>query len=89
VIVTFATAFRRHVDCPDEEVTGATSVGEALGEYFRRHPGVRSYVVDDTGQLRRHVTVFSDDVQLNHREALHAPVRPTTTVHVFQALSGG
>jgi hypothetical protein len=93
--ITFARAFRRHVDCPDETIDGgdgtvdAVTVGDALAEYFRRHPSVRSYVLDDTGALRRHVTVFLDDGQLSHREALAAPFAPTSTLHLFQALSGG
>nr|MBA2386892.1 MoaD/ThiS family protein [Acidimicrobiia bacterium] len=31
--ITFAKAFRRHVDCPDDNVDGAT-VGDALDDYF-------------------------------------------------------
>lgn len=86
--VTFAQAFRRHVDCPDEMIE-ATTVGEALATYFDRHPRVRGYVVDDAGALRRHVTVFADDRQLHHREALTTPVDATATIYMFQALSGG
>lgn len=87
--ITFAKAFRRHVDCPDERLDGVATLGDALAEYFRRHPGVRGYVVDDAGRLRRHVTVFVDDAQLTHRDAFAAPLQPTSTIHVFQALSGG
>jgi hypothetical protein len=89
MMVTFAKAFRRHVDCPDEQIAAAATIGDALAAYFGRHPQVRGYVLDDAGRLRRHVTVFADDEQLNHREALAAPVTSTTTIHVFQALSGG
>jgi sulfur-carrier protein len=87
--IVFAKAFRRHVDCPDDSVDGAATVGAALTTYFDRHPGVRGYVVDDTGQLRRHVTIFVDDAQLTHRDAFETPLAPTSTIHVFQALSGG
>lgn len=92
ITITFAKAFRRHVDCPDEsiEAGGDTATLVAvLGRYFARHPAVRTYVLDDAGALRRHVTVFVDNDQVAHRDAASAVVTDGTTVHVFQALSGG
>lgn len=97
--VTFAKAFRRHVDCPDETFDHVTSddgsaeggmrLSALLDDYFERHPAVRTYVLDDTGALRRHVTVFVGNDQIAHRDALDVTVPPATTVHLFQALSGG
>lgn len=91
ITITFATAFRRHVDCPDETVepAAATMLRDVLATYFERHPTVRTYVVDDVGALRRHVTVFVGNDQVPHRDAMDAPVADGTTVHLFQALSGG
>lgn len=86
--ITFAKAFRRHIDCPDETVEGAT-VGDALLDYFSRHPGVRSYVLDDEGSFRRHVTVFVDGDQVDHRHGATTAVRESSVIHLFQALSGG
>lgn len=86
--VVFAKAFRRHVECPDDDVDGAT-VADVLNAYFRRHPAVRGYVLDDAGRLRRHVTVFVDGSQATHVDAPTTAVTPSSTVHLFQALSGG
>jgi molybdopterin synthase sulfur carrier subunit len=86
--LTFARAFRRHVECPDESVSGAT-VGEVLAGYFAAHPQVRTYVLDDVGDVRRHVTLFVGDQQLDHVRGLDTPVGAGDTVSVFQALSGG
>lgn len=88
VEVVFARAFRRHVDCPDDEVPGAT-VREVLDAYFVRHPAVRSYVLDDLAAVRRHVAVFVGDDLITDRTTLSDPVGPAGRVHVFQALSGG
>lgn len=92
--VVFAKAFRRHVDCPDERlVTGQEgspgTVGTALESYFDLHPAVRSYVLDDVGAVRKHVAVFVDGDLVGDRSGLSDPVTPTSTIHVFQALSGG
>ncbi len=78
----------RHVTCPPESVGGAT-VREALEQYFARHPGVREYVLDEQGKLRRHVVVFVGDVQARDRERLADAVAPDQTVYIMQALSGG
>lgn len=87
--IVFAKAFRRHVECPDEHVDGVTTLGAALDVYFARHPRVRSYVVDEAGRVRKHVTLFVDGDQITHVDVPHAPLGPSSTVHVFQALSGG
>lgn len=88
VRVAFAKAFRRHVDCPDGEVSGS-SVGDALASYFRDHPAVRSYVLDDAGAVRKHVAVFVNADLIGDRTNLTDAVADGDRIHVFQALSGG
>ncbi len=86
--VEFARAFRRHVDCPAEQVEGAT-LGDVLTGYFDRHPAVRGYVLDEQGSFRKHITLFVDNEQIDHRRGADTVVGPTSAVHIFQALSGG
>ena len=86
--VVFTANIQRHVACPDVEVEGAT-VREALDAVFAANPKARSYVLDDQGALRRHMTVFLDGEIVRDRTRLSEPVAPTSTIHVFQALSGG
>jgi len=89
--IVFAKAFRRHVECPDDavDVTATPTLGAALDAYFGGHPAVRGYVVDEAGKVRRHITLFVDGTQVTHADALTTPVGSGSTVHVFQALSGG
>jgi hypothetical protein len=86
--VVFTKALRRHVDCPDAAVPGRT-VREALDAYFAEHGGVRSYVLDERGVLRKHITVFVEGTQVVDRAGLADVVGDDTEVHVMQALSGG
>lgn len=88
VQLTFANAIRRHVDCPDAVVDGNT-LRCVLDAYFERYPLVRGYVLDDRNAVRRHVAVFLDNTLIIDRDSLADPVRTDSTVHVFQALSGG
>jgi len=49
----------RFFDCPPADVEGQT-LGEALEGLFARTPRLRGYVLDDRGQVRRHVRIFVD-----------------------------
>jgi len=86
--VVFAKAFRRHVDCPDATVPGGT-LSEVLARYFECRPSVRGYVLDEAGAVRKHVALFVDGDLIGDRTTLTDPVGAHSTIHVFQALSGG
>lgn len=86
--VTFARSVQRHVACPPAEVAGDT-LRTVLEAYFEAHPGVRSYVLDERGAVRRHIAVFVNDQLVTDRGGLSDPVTERDHVTVFQALSGG
>lgn len=70
------------------DVPGAT-VRELIDELDRRHPGLASYVVDETGRLRRHVNVFVGEEPVRDRERLSDALTPEQRIFILQALSGG
>lgn len=88
VSVHFTANLRRHVDCPEMQVEGAT-VHDALAAYFAVHPAVRSYILDEQGAVRRHVAVFANGSQITDPTTLSDPVADGAEIYVMQALSGG
>jgi hypothetical protein len=78
----------RHTQCPTAELP-ADTVGQLLERYFESWPGVRSYVLDDQGEVRHHVKVLVDGRNIKDRRKLTDRINPTSEVYVFQALSGG
>jgi molybdopterin synthase sulfur carrier subunit len=86
--VTFTPHLQRFLDAPPVEVTGAT-VAQALDAVFAANPRLRGYVVDERGQLRKHVTVFVGDSPIRDRTAMSDAVDASTEIFVLQALSGG
>jgi molybdopterin synthase sulfur carrier subunit len=86
--VRFTANIQRHVECPAREVSGA-SVREAMNAYFAVNERARTYVLDEAGELRKHMVVFVDGRAVRDRAALSDPVTPTSTIDVMQALSGG
>jgi hypothetical protein len=71
------------LDCP-----GAT-VGAVLDAVFAQHPGLRGYVLDERGALRRHLALFVDGEALRPKSDLGRAIGENTELHVMQALSGG
>jgi molybdopterin synthase sulfur carrier subunit len=86
--VVFTPNIQRHVGCPEAEAAGQT-VREVLENVFADNPQARGYVLDDQSALRRHMTIFVDGRMIHDRARLADPVKDTSTIHVFQALSGG
>ena len=86
--IAFTANIQRHVACPETDVTGRT-VGEALDQVFAANPRARSYVLDDQGALRHHMAIYLDGRLIRDRAKLSDAVTESSTIHVFQALSGG
>lgn len=86
--VEFAPALTRHVACPPQQVGGAT-LADALAQAFRAAPGLRNYVLDEQGAVRKHVAVFVNARMIADRAQLGIALQPGDKVMVIQALSGG
>jgi molybdopterin synthase sulfur carrier subunit len=86
--VFFTANIQRHVVCPQTEAPGST-VREVLDAVFTGNPQARSYVLDDQAALRRHMTIFVDGRIISDRVRLSDAVGENSSIHVFQALSGG
>jgi len=87
VHVVFAPAIQRHIAVAAQQVDAGT-VRAALQAVFAIEPGLRDYIVDEQGSLRRHVAVFVDG-QLLSRKKIDASVDRDAEIYVAQALSGG
>jgi len=66
------------------EVEGAT-VAEALDDLFGRVPGLRGHIVEETGAVRPHVSVFVDGLQAD----LDTAVGNGSELRILHAVSGG
>lgn len=70
------------------EAAGAT-VAEVLAAGLAGDDLLRSYLLDEQGRLRKHVTIYLDGVVIADRLRLSDPVEPQSEIYVLQALSGG
>jgi len=86
--VVFTQQLKRFTATPDVQ-TEASNLRAALEAAFEANPRLRGYVLDDQSHLRANVVVFIDGRRCDDRIALGDALRPDSTVHVLQALSGG
>jgi molybdopterin converting factor small subunit len=88
ISVVFTENIQRHVACPAVCVAGAT-VGEVLDRVFEANERARGYVLNERGELRKHMVVFINGTPIRDRMTLSDPVVDGSEVCVMQALSGG
>jgi hypothetical protein len=86
--VHFTPNLTRHTDCPTLTFPAST-VAELLEGYFARWPDVRGFVLDDQGEVRKHIKVLVDGRNLRDRRRLSDALDAHSEVYVLQALSGG
>jgi sulfur-carrier protein len=86
--IVFAPAIQRHV-AVDTHIVAAQTLDEALQAVFALTPALRDYIVDEQGQLRKHVTIFIDNEQIDNRRDLAQIISDNAEIYVVQALSGG
>lgn len=68
----------------DHGVTGDT-VRDALTSLFEREPGLRNHILNDSGAIRAHVSVFVDGIQAD----LDTRLGDESEIRVLHAVSGG
>lgn len=86
--IVFTPNLQRHLDAPPRRVEGNT-VRTVLDATFEDNPRLRSYVLNDQGELREHMSIFVDGSAVADREGLSDPVSDDAEIYVLQALSGG
>ncbi len=86
--IIFTQQLARFLPVPQLATQAATLRG-ALDEVCAVHPRLGAYLLDDQGRLRANVAAFIDGRRCRDRALLDDPVRPDSTIHILQALSGG
>ncbi|HXB09356.1 MAG TPA: MoaD/ThiS family protein [Puia sp.] len=87
--VKFTYALKRFFPGLRDTLAGGTTLTDVLGEMERQYPGVRSYILDEQGNLRRHVNIFIDGTMIQDRTSLSDPFPANCEIYIMQALSGG
>ncbi|MDX2045815.1 MAG: MoaD/ThiS family protein [Chitinophagaceae bacterium] len=87
--VKFTYALKRFFPGLRDTSADGNTLPEILHKIESVYPGVKSYVLDEQGSLRRHVNIFIDGVLINDRTALSDTFAENSEIYIMQALSGG
>ena len=69
-------------------VDGAT-VGEALEDLVRQHPGLSGRVVTDEGTLHKFVNLYVNDDDVRYLDKLDTKVADDDQISILPAVAGG
>jgi molybdopterin synthase sulfur carrier subunit len=69
--------------------SGAKKLGEALGQLWQHHPGLRDRVVNEQGNLRQHVNIFLNENNVRRRELLDTELPENCEITILPSVSGG
>lgn len=67
----------------------AKTVAEVLEYIEKEHRGLKDYIIDESGALRKHVNIFIGNNMVKDRLRLEDKLESTDQVYIMQALSGG
>jgi molybdopterin synthase sulfur carrier subunit len=65
------------------------TVGDALAAVGRKSPGAIDRIMDERGEVRRHVNLFVNGENVRFLDGLKTPVPDGATIFVLAAVSGG
>ena len=88
-IIKFTANLKRYYPELGVQMTDSVSVPEMLDQLETKFKGIKHYIVDEQGRLRKHVNIFIGDELMKDRETLGDEVKPTDEIYIMQALSGG
>ncbi len=79
---------RFYPDLDTGQFEGKT-VAELLEQIDQRYRGIRDYIVNEQGELRKHVNIFIGNEMVRDKAKLSDQLADNDEVYIIQALSGG
>lgn len=87
--VKFTYALKRFYPNLDTLELPANDVNAVVHAIDETYPGIKDYLIDEQGQLRKHVNIFVDGTLIQDRVTLQDTLTEHSEVYIMQALSGG
>jgi sulfur-carrier protein len=69
--------------------TSGSTVGDVLRALAEAHPGTRSQLFSDGGDLNRYVNIYLNDEDVRVLDGLETSVSDSDTVVILPAMAGG
>ena len=89
VTVRIPTALRPFTNGAAEVTVDADTLGQALSEIERRHPGLSARILTPEGDIRPFVNLFVGDTSARFMDGLNTPVPDGVIISIIPAVAGG
>ncbi len=87
--VRFTYALKPHFPGANDILIEAKTIKEAIETLEGHFPGLRNYLLNDDGSVRKHVNIFHNQKLIHDRNTLTDVVSEASEIYIMQALSGG
>jgi molybdopterin synthase sulfur carrier subunit len=89
VSVRVPTILRPYTQGVSEVSVEGSTLSEVLDSLDSSYPGIKSRVLDDSGDLRRFVNVYVDNDDVRFAEGLQTEIKNGGQVSIIPAVAGG
>jgi molybdopterin converting factor small subunit len=89
VSVRVPTILRPYTQGVSEVSVEGSTLSEVLESLDSSYPGIKSRVLDDSGELRRFVNVYVDNDDVRFADGLRTNVKDGGQVSIIPAVAGG
>jgi len=80
---------RKLTDGKDEVHVSGPTVGAALADGDRQHPGLKARILDDGGQVKKYIKLYANDEDIAGLSSLDTPVKDSDEISIIPAIAGG
>ncbi len=89
VSVRVPTILRPYTQGASEVSVEGSTLSEVLDSLDTSYPGIKSRVLDDSGELRRFVNIYVDNDDVRFTEGLKTSIKDGGQVSIIPAVAGG
>jgi molybdopterin synthase sulfur carrier subunit len=89
VSVRVPTILRPYTQGVSEVSVEGSTLSEVLDSLDSSYPGIKSRVLDDSGELRRFVNVYVDNDDVRFAEGLQTKIKDGGQISIIPAVAGG
>lgn len=87
--VRIPSPLRRYTDGQSKVETNGATIQELIDNLEAQHPGVKSRLCDENGQIKRYVNVFVNDEEIRTLQGVETPITDKDEVSIIPAMAGG
>ena len=89
VSVRVPTILRPYTQGVSEVSVDGSTLSEVLDSLDAAYPGIKSRVLDESGELRRFVNIYVDNDDVRFAEGLQTSIKDGGQISIIPAVAGG